>query len=93
MRHSISSAWRSPGIPAAAPQIDRFARNAAKRDAQKKPLRDRIVELVHLDQVEAPRSQETRDRRGSAMRLGQLALTHTVDQSQTSRTRSSLMSE
>src|ERR1700721_3759638 len=48
------------------PQIDPFARYTAKRDPHEEALRDRIVELVHLDEVEAPGSQETRNRRGSA---------------------------
>ena len=46
------------------PQIDPLARYTAKRDAHEEALRDRIVELVHLDEVEAPGGQETRDRRG-----------------------------
>jgi len=42
----------------------------------KEALRDRIVELVHLDEVEAPgRPGKTSDRRGSAHGgLGQLAV-------------------
>ena len=53
-------------------EVDLLAPHCAEGDAHEEPLRDRVVELLHFDDVEAPRGEERGHprRRAHAARAG-----------------------
>ena len=51
---------------AAWPRSTVSALHGAEGDAHEEALRDRVVELVHLDEIEAPRGEKARDGGGRA---------------------------